>query len=168
VKIRNGFVSNSSSSSFVVAFPKQPKTKKMLREMLFGDAKYFANPYDFNHTCHGWPIEQVVNAIWEQISSQTANNKKAILEGFNGWFDGRPDYDDFKIDDGTLCGDTDWDKYHEASSIARQKKMKEFMKANPLHYVYVFEFGDEDGEFFCALEHGDTFHNVPHEVISRH
>jgi hypothetical protein len=37
MKIRNGFVSNSSSSSFVVAFPKKPETIEELKHMMFGN-----------------------------------------------------------------------------------------------------------------------------------
>jgi hypothetical protein len=36
MKIRNGFVSNSSSSSFVVAFDKIPRTMKTMVQLLFG------------------------------------------------------------------------------------------------------------------------------------
>jgi len=36
MKIRNGFVSNSSSSSFIVAFPRKPESVKDVIDMLFG------------------------------------------------------------------------------------------------------------------------------------
>lgn len=36
MKIRNGFVSNSSSSSFIVAFPNKPKTIDEMANILFG------------------------------------------------------------------------------------------------------------------------------------
>jgi hypothetical protein len=35
MKIRNGFVSNSSSSSFIVAFPQRPKTEEETFQMMF-------------------------------------------------------------------------------------------------------------------------------------
>ena len=36
MKIRTGFVSNSSSSSFIVAFPRKPKSKEDVLSMMFG------------------------------------------------------------------------------------------------------------------------------------
>lgn len=39
MKIRSGFVSNSSSSSFVIGFPARPKTRMELHITLFGDSQ---------------------------------------------------------------------------------------------------------------------------------
>jgi hypothetical protein len=44
MKVRNGFVSNSSSSSFVVAFEKKP-TIEELTKMLYGDAEVIPDEY---------------------------------------------------------------------------------------------------------------------------
>jgi len=38
MKIRNGFVSNSSSSSFIVFFKKKPGTVKEIKDYLFPEA----------------------------------------------------------------------------------------------------------------------------------
>ena len=45
MKIRNGFVSNSSSSSFVVAFDKKPETVEELKKLLFGEEEVYGNPH---------------------------------------------------------------------------------------------------------------------------
>jgi hypothetical protein len=42
MKIRTGFVSNSSSSSFIVAFAKVPESQEELQQMLFGDDEKFS------------------------------------------------------------------------------------------------------------------------------
>ena len=44
MKIRNGFVSNSSSSSFIIALPKKPESVKELQKMFFEEDKFF-EPY---------------------------------------------------------------------------------------------------------------------------
>jgi hypothetical protein len=43
MKIRIGFVSNSSSSSFIVAFRNKPKTVEEIKKLMFGDRRTF--PY---------------------------------------------------------------------------------------------------------------------------
>ena len=40
MKIRRGFVSNSSSSSFVIAFDHKPKSVEDLKEMMFGKQEW--------------------------------------------------------------------------------------------------------------------------------
>ena len=34
--------------------------------------------------------------------------------------------------------------------------------------LFVFEFGDEDGEMYGTMEHGDLFYLLPHIQISNH
>lgn len=48
MKIRNGFVSNSSSSSFVVVLPKEPKGYNDLKELMFGKENGAINVYDYS------------------------------------------------------------------------------------------------------------------------
>jgi hypothetical protein len=49
MKVRQGFVSNSSSTSFVVVLNKEPKTRKDLHEIMFGSDKeqLIVHPWDW-------------------------------------------------------------------------------------------------------------------------
>jgi hypothetical protein len=55
MKIRRGFISNSSSTSFLVNFPNIPNTVEELRELLVQD------------TLDDYEFEEAVREIWNQI-----------------------------------------------------------------------------------------------------
>ena len=102
MKIRSGFVSNSSSSSFVVAFDKKPTNSYEVLEVLFpldpitgrGEGKV-ANPYGEG----GVDALSAATIVWEQMKDQKPMTKKQILEEIrSGYFEGYPDRD-FSVDD---------------------------------------------------------------------
>ncbi|MDO8641064.1 MAG: hypothetical protein Q7R33_05930, partial [Nitrosarchaeum sp.] len=65
MKIRHGFVSNSSSSSFVVAFSKLPTSKEIVNEVLFSNVHTIFSPYGDS----SWPVSHAIDAIWEQLQN---------------------------------------------------------------------------------------------------
>ena len=167
MKIRNGFVSNSSSSNFVVAFPAVPKSTEDVKNLLFGEAEI-------------WPIHrgvidvqiltsQLAEIIWADIQAQIANNKRSILKAIDeGWFDGAPQYNEHRFRKEGDDKEIDWDKYgKERNAVAKQIRDK-FLKDNPNSFVYVFEYGDNDGDTFVALEHEEVFSALPYLRISCH
>jgi len=77
MKIRSGFVSNSSSSSFIVSFKKVPENKNELRNLLF----------DKDQTMYQeFPIDKVIDTIWHNMENQKPNNKEQIIECINGGY----------------------------------------------------------------------------------
>ena len=82
MKIRNGFVSNSSSSSFVVAFPKKPKNAKDVQEFMFKGKEGGLSAYDYD----GLSYAQVSSTVFDDIKRGNAKKatKKDIVEIFNG------------------------------------------------------------------------------------
>jgi len=64
VKIRTGFVSNSSSSSFVVAFDSIPESAHSLQTLLFGDARKW-EVYD-----DSVPTRTLAQIVWRDIQAQ--------------------------------------------------------------------------------------------------
>ena len=83
MKIRNGFVSNSSSSSFVVAFPHDPVSADDICSMIFDltDDKWIEDGFGYSYRntqrCK-WIAEQV----WKYVTEQkTKPDVRAELEG---------------------------------------------------------------------------------------
>ena len=73
MKIRQGFVSNSSSSSFIVLFPHAPKSAEEVKEILFSDEKLYGSPYSDTM----WDTSKVSKTLFEDIQDQ-GNNVTAI------------------------------------------------------------------------------------------
>lgn len=76
MKIRNGFVSNSSSSSFVVVFPKKPKNSEEVKEYMFEKEKKTLCFCDFSDS-----VDNVAKAVFNDIKSKSIS-KKTIIERF--------------------------------------------------------------------------------------
>lgn len=83
MKIRNGFVSNSSSSSFVVAFPKKPKDAADVWKIMFDGKDGDITPYDFNA---GLDHASIASIVFKDI------NKKATKKDIVGQFEQRYGY----------------------------------------------------------------------------
>jgi hypothetical protein len=166
MKIRHGFVSNSSSSSFIVAFPKGfVPTVESVREYVFKDNRAIVH-YD-----HYAPVDQAVRTVFDDMTNQNPNNDEAILEALGGWMKGHPDLDDFRLPvpkDNLVAREYDWDAYQAACDEFFAKVATELKAKWADQDLYVFSYSDNDGSYFCALEHGGTFDAVPHLQISHH
>jgi len=261
MKTRNGFVSNSSSSSFVVAFPKRPKTMEELARYMFGDKGFdgavsldYGDDYVISNL-------QVVKTVFSDIQKQRKASPKKIAKeledryhygtsrnvsfwdektgtiksAYGTWY-GRDDYygrDEelleklrkLQVAYGNLSQkhseegskmveylnkkydlvprkykDPDCEKYFDALKACKEKdekykkfekkywdKINEywadsnkirgkiaqvdaecFLKEHKNQFVGIFAYGDEDGLYFCVMEHGDIFENLPHIKINHH
>jgi hypothetical protein len=70
MKIRQGFVSNSSSSSFVVAFPRRPKDAADLQDLVFGSEIGFPNPWPDEDEPLVYSAADGAEAIWKQLAEE--------------------------------------------------------------------------------------------------
>lgn len=196
MKTRSGFVSNSSSSSFVVAFKKKPDGKYAVLELLFpedneGKVIGVKNPYGED----GVDALSAAAIVWDQLKDQKPLTKKDIREEIgSGWFDGHPDFNGFRTADvireeyyekfkkniydadadpvwkarHKKAQDKDFKDYAEACDRAAKDACEKTYPMFKGKKAYRFTFSDNDGSVFATLEHGDTFRNLPHIRVSHH
>jgi len=198
MKIRNGFVSNSSSSSFLVAFPHKPKNVEDVKEILFTkNQNDYPNPFVYDDTPDDqafWPIDMVAEIVWNDIKENGSATKEQMLECIEGGYFGtyeelpghvntyRSDRRDEKFCDmEEECKHLDWSTdegrtKHQAvwsainkENVKRAKAIIErFKKKNSGAEFYTFEYSDNDGVLFSAMEHGTLFRRVFHIKTSYH
>ncbi len=182
MKIRNGFVSNSSSSSFIVAFPRKPKNARDVQTILFGDVKEIHDPWD---DAIKISTTSIATRVWNDMKGQTPNKYIEILAAVEGgWMPDTPDMEDFKkipMDDEpteVLYGgiavlttivipEYDWEGLGVARDAVAKAATDRFMGGlSKTAMVYTFNYGDDNGD--GDLENGGIFDRLPHKQISRH
>jgi len=194
MKIRSGFVSNSSSSSFIVTFDKEIKNEKELRELLFGDEKIIRM---YGYEADAKKLAETI--FWDMKGQEPFVVEKAedLLPYIVGYFEDYPETDwnndekesrkiaeEYKEKHNRgihnapqnsswrkryeKVRDEEWKKTERRVDRARLKYAKKILPKFIGKKCYTFCYADEDGSFFCILEHGGTFDNIPHIQFSNH
>jgi len=162
MKTRHGFVSNSSSSSFVVGFNSVPQTQEELKQLLFGDKKAISM-YGYGIT-----TEKASKIIWDDLQGQQPLTFKQIVKEIScNWFeDLEPSHQMYKMPPEER--EKEYANYRKrvkvrATEIA--KKMVDESGDDTKFFRFHYEDHTNDG---TVLEHGPTFETVPHYRISNH
>lgn len=177
MKVRSGFVSNSSSSSFIVALPERVEDLGFdaLKSLLFGDESERKSLYNENVYTTEEMARSVYDAMqmYDPFSDITIENtSKAVEEITSGWFEGRPEapiyiyqWTGAKL---AIAMEVIQAIENEmAEKLAIEFERSAWMQYGKMPVYYVIEYGDHS-DFGCLMEHGNIFENVPHIRISHH
>lgn len=177
MKVRNGFVSNSSSSSFIVNFETIPNSAEDVRLALFGNTTHITSKYQ-NYSIGDYETYNtldIAKIVFRDIKNQVPNNLEAIADEFkyemdeyglieasvDEMFDPIQDNFPFKVD-------SSYPEYELKNTMINQKLIPLIKERFKPGAWYVFEYSDNDGSLMVQMEHGDTFDKLDHVQISKH
>lgn len=157
MKIRNGFVSNSSSSSFIVAFDEVPHNPEELKKMLFGDEDLYHSPFGDN----SWDTRIIAEKVFRDMIKSKIPSIDNIAYTYHVSL-----YDDprFENNDGSI----DFDKLQKEEEKESKKMAEKFIEENRGNVIYIFKYGDDSGDMEGDMEHGNLFKNLNHVRINNH
>jgi hypothetical protein len=170
MKTRSGFVSNSSSSSFVIALARLPKSAEELHGWMFPDGPCDINPYGDVISS-----QQAAAQAFEDLTEKSRLTYDQMVAEFGtgtiycsikeiGW----PEHPDWSAGDTPEDRKSLYDKYAAELKAAARKLADAFICMNPKAEFHRVEYSDDDGEFYTVMEHGGVFDNLPHQCISHH
>ena len=168
MKVRSGFVSNSSSSSFIVAFPQVPGSVDEVRALLFGDVELWAAEW-YEHD--SIEISILAKRVFSQIEEgQPVAVADIVYEASSGTLDSgeadRVTYDMFRSDGGDING-VDWRAYEREKRKMALGFAEDFVEANEGCTFLRFSFSDDD-PVGATLERSEVFRNLAHFRVSHH
>jgi hypothetical protein len=193
MKIRNGFVSNSSSSSFVIIFDRKPESYNDLLNMMFPGCKEDDNLGNYCGENEEYAVSQVVNRVWNDLpvinQEEVITTILEMLDSGNALYNSEISEFVDKVlvnkilELQTVLNDETWDadrsdhqrnmdienKIHWLKEKVAKIVIKTLKEKNSTKWFALLEYTDTgEGPFGAFMEHGDVFSNVKCVRISHH
>lgn len=183
MKIKTDFITNSSSSAFVVAWPCEIKSLADVRKYIWGEkkAKQVFKDTDYgkkNTEVIDHKNKEVLDLVARELSTGFLQDLGAThgidLDMFDSYVDFKKDFiirhgiTEDELQKNNFSKNLMWKEYDQYRMKVATLLAEKFCKENKGNYLYFFRYGDEDGEFMGQMEHGGTFQTVPHIRVSHH
>jgi hypothetical protein len=125
MKIRQGFVSNSSSSSFIIPINNIPSSVEELQQKMYGDASEIEYMYDWRNERTMLDTRTLAEIVYRDMTEKAQIPMDELLKSIEeDWWEG------------------------EATVDAVKQMMK-----TPNKKIIVLSYSDNDGKYFTQLEH---------------
>ena len=150
MKLKHYFISNSSTSSFILIFDKKPETVDEIQHLLFDKKRVYKKECP-DQSC-------IACKVFNDIKNQQATFERIVHE-FQYICDDI-DFNDFKINN-----ETDWETYSLAVRNQATIDANDFYK-NDKFYAVV-EYNDNNGQIEAFIESENIFDQIPHIKINK-
>lgn len=166
MKVKQDFVTNSSSSSFIVAFNGPVANLEDIKDKIMFVEKAQAvfdgiqeqTPIKLEHSLDC--IEKLTNEISSGYFEGYVWDWKGVKDPKRENYSTEKEYFEARME-----------VINEQNARNREKARKiaiRFIEENQGKVAYIFSFSDNDGKFWSEMEHGETFEEFPHLTISHH